>query len=58
MTGKLVMTALMLFGLIKPELFIKVTEFWKLGRKKPTQNVYTATRVMCAIAIVLIWTML
>lgn len=55
MIGKLVMTALMIFGLVKPELFLKVTEFWKLGRKAPNANTLKATQVLCGIAIVCIW---
>jgi len=49
------MTALMIFGLAKPELFLKVTEFWKLGRKAPNANTLKATQVLCGIAIVFIW---
>lgn len=55
MTGKLIMTALMLLGLIKPQWLIKITEFWKLGRKAPTDKEFKLMRIMCAVAIVFIW---
>lgn len=58
MTGKLIMTALMLLGLIKPQWLMKITEFWKLGRKTPTDKDFKLMRIMCAVAIVLIWLLL
>lgn len=58
MVGKIFMTALLAFGIINPSLFIKVTEFWKFDRKAPTDKVLLATRVLCVIAIFMIWIML
>lgn len=58
MIGKISMTALLLFGIINPALFIKVTEFWKFDRKAPTEKVLLATKILCVVAILLIWIML
>lgn len=58
MTGKIIMTAFMLLGLLKPSWLITITEFWKLGRKKPSEKDFKIMRIMCAVAIILIWVLL
>ncbi|MCD4713317.1 MAG: histidine kinase [Clostridiales bacterium] len=58
MVGKIFMTVLLAFGIINPSLFIKITEFWKFNRNAPTEKVLVATRILCVVAILLIWIML
>ncbi|MBE0451412.1 MAG: histidine kinase [Clostridia bacterium] len=58
MAGKIFMSLLLAFGIINPSLFIKLTEFWKFDRKAPTDKVLFATRILCGVAILLIWIML
>lgn len=58
MAVKIVLTVFLIFGIINPVLFIRITEGWKLGRKPPSAAVYRWTRILSFIAIVLVWIML
>lgn len=54
MVGKIIMASLMLLGVVKPEWLIKITEFWKLDQNGPSPTMLILTRVISAIALVII----
>jgi len=56
--AKIILTLILLLGVFKPELSIKLFEFWKLGRKEVTQATLKATRITSVIAIIIVWILL
>lgn len=46
MISKIILTIILLIGVIKPKLSIRLFEFWKLGRKEVSQTTLTVTRIM------------
>lgn len=58
MIAKIILTIILLIGVIKPNLSIRLFEFWKLGRKEVSQTTLTTTRIMSVIAIIIVWIML
>ena len=57
MIQQIILTIIMLLGVLFPKGFIRVTEFWRIEKKQRDPLTYTLTRVLCIVAIVLIWVM-
>lgn len=55
MLAKIIATIVLLFGVFKPEMFSRITESWKFGRRQPTRLSVKMTSVMCIVAICSIW---
>ncbi len=55
MLAKIIASLVLLLGVWKPAVFLRVTESWKYGRRKPTNLNMKLTRVMCIVAICSIW---
>lgn len=55
MLAKIIATMVLLFGVWKPELFSRITESWKYGRRKLTNLNMKLTSIMCVVAICSIW---
>lgn len=55
MFQQIVFTIIMGLGLLFPKFFIKVTEFWRIEKRERDPLTYKLTRILCAIAIGLIW---
>jgi len=58
MTAKIVFTLILLIGVIKPALSIKLFEFWKLNRGPISEKTLKVTRIFSAFAIVLVWVLM
>ncbi len=55
MTAKIVFTLMLLIGVIKPDLSIKIFEFWRLDRRPNSEKMLMATRITSVLAIIVIW---
>ena len=58
MTAKIVFTLILLIGVFKPALSIKLFEFWKFNRSPVSEKTLLITRIFSAIAIILVWVLL
>lgn len=56
---KIILTTLFFLGAMNPKLFIKITEFWRIGvAREPSELSLKLTRGLSVLAIVLIWMMM
>jgi len=55
MLAKIVLTLILVIGVIKPELSIRMFEFWKLGRGPISDKTLKITRIFSVVAIGLVW---
>lgn len=53
--GRLLATALMLWAIVYPRQFIKVTEFWRLTNKEDNLNTLKVTRLMSLVVLMILW---
>lgn len=57
MIGRILLSVILSIGIVHPMFFIKITEFWRIGKDDRTKTSVLLTRIMSAIALVLIWVM-
>jgi len=57
MIGRILFSVVFAIGIVHPMIFIKITEFWRIGQDERNKTSVLLTRVMSAIALVLIWVM-
>ena len=55
MFGKILLSLIFIFGIVKPKLFIKITESWRRDASKVSERSLQATRIMSVVAIACIW---
>lgn len=57
MIGRILFSVVFAIGIVQPDFFIKITEFWRVGQDERNKTSVLLTRIMSAIALVLIWVM-
>lgn len=57
MLGRILFSVVFAIGIVHPLFFIKITEFWRIGQDDVNKTSVLLTRVMSAIALILIWVM-
>ena len=50
-----ILTAVLAIGVLKPDLLIKYTDFWRMYKQEPNNITLVATRIVSLILILLVW---
>lgn len=52
---KLILTIIMVFGIVRPEILWYLSEGWKFRDAEPSETYLILTRVSLVIALIIIW---